>query len=80
MENVLYVPVARRNLFSVISVLDKGMKFSSSKNGCKFTRGDVIKAHGVRVDQLFRMVIRVKQPEKASIGEANLSSKDSLKV
>lgn len=79
-ENVLFVPAARRNLFSVVSILDKGMKFSSSKNGCEFVKGGVVKARGIRIDQLFKIIFRVKKPEKACIGEVNLSSKDSLHV
>lgn len=64
MENVLHVPTARRNLFSVSSVLDKGMKFNSSKDSCEFRKNGVIKARGIRTNQLFKMLIRVKQPEK----------------
>lgn len=48
------------------------------KDGCKFIKNNVVKARGIRADQLFKMVIRVKQPEKAYIGKVNLSSKDSL--
>lgn len=80
MEDVLYVPAARRNLFSVVSVLDKGMKFTSSKNGCEFAKSGVVKACGKRVDQLFKMMLRVKTPKKTCIGEINLSTKDYLHV
>lgn len=80
MENVLYVPTARRNLFSVTSALDRGMSFNSSKNGCEFTKDGIVKARGVRVGQLFKMAIRVKTPETSCIKEVNLSSKDSLQI
>lgn len=47
MDKVLYVPTARRNLFSVTSALDKGMSFHSSKNGFKFVKNNIVKARGV---------------------------------
>lgn len=78
MENVLYVPTARRNLLSVTSVLDKGMSFNSSKNGCEFVKNGVVKARGVRADQLFKMVIRVKKPEMSCVSEVNIVSRDTL--
>lgn len=80
MENVLSVPDARRNLFSVTSVLDKGMQFNSSKDGCEFLKDNVVKAYKIQADQLFKMAIRVKQPKKPCIEEVNLLSKDSLNL
>lgn len=78
MENVLYVPTARRNLLSVTSVLDKGMSFNSSKNGCEFVKNGVVKARGIRAGQLFKMVIRVKKPEMSCVSEVNIVSRDTL--
>lgn len=54
MENILYVPIARRNLFSVVSALDKGMLFNYSKSWCEFVRDGVVKARGVRAGKLLR--------------------------
>lgn len=78
MENVLYAPTARRNLFSVITVLDKSMKYSSSKTDCEFVKDGIVKACGKHVGRLFKVIFRVKKPEEACIGEVNLSSKDYL--
>lgn len=80
MENVLFVPIVRQNWFSVVSVLDKSMKFSSSKNNCEFVRCGLIKARGRCVNQLFKMILYMKKPEKACIGEVNLLTKDSLHI
>lgn len=43
-ENVLYVPSARRNLFAVISALNKGMIIKSYKSKCEFVKGAEVKA------------------------------------
>lgn len=80
MENVLYVPEARRNLFSVTRALDKGMTFSSSKDSCEFLLDGVVKAQGVRSGQLFKMMLKVKEPDTCCVSEANLAVKDSLQV
>ena len=80
MENVLYVPTARRNLFSVTSALDKGMSFASSKSRCKFMKDGTVKAQGVRTGQLFKMMIRIKLPDNPCVSEVNVSSKDSLHI
>jgi len=78
MENVLFVPTARRNLFSVTSVLNKGIKFNSSKDSCEFVKNGVVKARDVHANQLFKMAIHVRQSEKSCIEEVNLSSRNSL--
>jgi hypothetical protein len=67
MENVLYVPDARRNLFSVTAAIDKGLIFVSDKNGCEFIKNGVVKARGVRSGQLLKMCIRVKQSPEANL-------------
>ena len=78
MEDVLFVPSARRNLFSVPCAVDKGLKCSTSKTECVFTKDGVVKARGVRVGKLYKMDIRVKQPEMCK--EANLVVKDTLQI
>jgi hypothetical protein len=81
MENVLYVPQARRNLFSVISAVDEGMSFTSNSEECKFIRDDVVKARGARSGHLFKMIIRIVNPELSVFSEANTaSSKDTLQI
>jgi hypothetical protein len=81
MENVLYVPQARRNLFSVISAVDKGMSFTSNSEECKFIRDDVVKARGARSGHLFKIIIRIVNPELSVFSEANTaSSKDTLQI
>lgn len=67
MENVLYVPHARRNLFSVISALDKGMTFNSSKTVYVFIMNGTVKAQGVRISKMFKMEIREKPPPMPKI-------------
>lgn len=48
MVNVLYIPDARRNLFSVTSALGNGLNFNSTKIKCEFVKDGVVKAYGVR--------------------------------
>lgn len=80
MKNVLYVPQARRNLFSVTSAVDKGLEFKSSSTSCEFSRDSKVKARGVRHGRLFRMLIRIKNPKSQVSHKSNLASKDSLQV
>lgn len=74
MENVLYVYNARRNLLSVITATEKGLTFVSSRNGCEFVRDGIVKARGVRDGRLYKMLIRVIEPEKSYVGEVNVAS------
>lgn len=80
MNNVLYAPSARRNLLSVITALDNGLKFQSSKSECEFVKDGVVKSRDMRISWLFEMAIRVIPPEMSQVHEANLSSKDLLQI
>lgn len=51
-EDALFVPEFRRNLFSQSSVLDKGMLFNSSKSECEFTKDGEQMVCGVRDGRL----------------------------
>lgn len=80
MDNVLCAPSARRNLLSVTTAMDNGLLFRSSKNECEFVKDGIVKSRGVRVGQLFEMMICVIQPEVSQACEVNLSSKDLLQI
>lgn len=59
LKDVWYVPEIQFNLFSQGAALDKGLKETSTKTMCVFTRGGTIEAVGDRKSNLFRMRIRV---------------------
>lgn len=82
MENILYIPKGRRNLFFVTSAPDKGLSSKSSSISCDFLRGNTVKACGVRHGRLFRMLINVAKTkcQFSNKSEINLASKYSLQV
>lgn len=80
MDNVLYTPEGRRNLFSVSSAMDKGLDFHSSKDKCEFRNNGIVKACGIRSGNLLKMLIRVKKPENPFNAEVNVASKESLQI
>lgn len=80
MDNVLYVPTARRNLLSVASAVDKGLQCIIEKTECRFIRDGVVKACGIRVGKLFKMNIRLIDPEKSCQREANVAIRHTLQI
>uniref|UniRef100_A0A1Y1K2V0 Retrovirus-related Pol polyprotein from transposon TNT 1-94 n=1 Tax=Photinus pyralis TaxID=7054 RepID=A0A1Y1K2V0_PHOPY len=80
MLNVLFVPAARRNLFSMTAALDKGYEFKSNQKECFFVSDEKTKAKGRRVGQLFTMIMKVKVPansllQLSNTKETNVTSK-----
>lgn len=80
MKNVLYVPEVRRNLFSVTSAIDNGLEVYSRKSCCEFVIDSVVKARGIRVGKLYKMNIRVIQPETSCVIEVNVAVKNTLQI
>jgi hypothetical protein len=57
------------------------MSFTSNSEECKFIRDDVVKTRGARSGHLFKMMIRIVNPELSVFSEANTaSSKDTLQI
>lgn len=65
MENVLYVPQIKLNLFSAGTALDKGLQQQSDMNECKFLMQGRIVAVGVRRNRLFEMLFKVKSADSS---------------
>lgn len=45
-----------------ISILDKSLVCTSSKNGSDFVKDEIVKARAVRVGKMFKMLICVRLP------------------
>lgn len=60
-ENVLYVPKIRKNLFSVEVCTSKGYEFASKEQGVTLTRDNEVYGQGVKQNnKIYRMLFRVK--------------------
>ncbi|CAI6369917.1 unnamed protein product [Macrosiphum euphorbiae] len=58
LENVLYVPDPKVNLFSCGACLDKGITMVTDSKGCSFKINNRVIAVGVRENKLFTMLIK----------------------
>jgi hypothetical protein len=59
-ENVLYVPALKLNLFSVCAVTDKGYNLVSNSKECRFEKDNEVKCIGIREGKLYKMMFRLK--------------------
>lgn len=59
LQNVLFVPKLKVNLFSATTAMDKGYEMYSNKNICKFIRDGKFEALGYRNGNLFEMKMKV---------------------
>ncbi|XP_029341276.1 uncharacterized protein LOC115033221 [Acyrthosiphon pisum] len=64
LENVLYVPDLKVNLFSCGACLDKGITMVTDCKGCTFKINNRVIAVGVREDKLFTMLIKTDIPQE----------------
>ena len=59
MENVLFVPGLKRNLFSIGTINDKKFSFHSYENQCEIRdRDGKLSSRGVRHGKLFRIYLK----------------------
>lgn len=74
-ENVLYIPNLKKNLFSVGACTKKGFEVNFTRECVNVTRERKVVASGVRQDNdIYRMCFRVSQfrAEEANVSEHNL--------
>ncbi|KAF2888330.1 hypothetical protein ILUMI_17843 [Ignelater luminosus] len=58
LNDVLYVPDIKFNLFSIGAALDKGYTMMTDNKTCKIIKGNDVYAIGLRIDKLYQMQFR----------------------
>lgn len=75
LQNVLFVPQMRRNLFSVSTINDKKFSFHTFEKFCEVRdKNSVLTSTGVRHGNLFKMNFEAKIPQQCNIAEPKQSS------
>lgn len=72
LDNVLYLPDLKYNLFSLSSTLDKGFTMATNSISCRINKNGRTVAVGERVKQLYLMNFKVAAPRTkfACVGES----------
>lgn len=77
LEDVLYVPELKYNLFSVGAALDKGLQMLSTRSNCRLVKGERTVAVGVRRNKLYIMQFKVAETESTS--HASVAERETLR-